>query len=68
MAGSKVGGTRGAPCIREKVENCVLMKREEEPGRLCVCVYVHKGLGFSSLLSPQASPKNQSPKEPFNKT
>lgn len=33
VAGSKVGGTSGALCVREKVEICVLVEREEEPGR-----------------------------------
>lgn len=64
------GGTGGALCVREKVVIYVLVKRKEEPGRqlsVCICVYMHKELGFSSLLSPQAFPKNQGPKEPFNK-
>lgn len=33
VAGSKVGVSGGALCVREKVEICVLAKREEEPGR-----------------------------------
>lgn len=71
VAGSK-GDThwRGSVHKRKGRDLCACKKRggTREISSVCVCVYIHKVLGFSSLLSPQASPKNQSPKEPFSKT
>jgi len=60
VAGSKVGGDRKGRCVREKVEICVLVEKGEtrETVSVYVCVPMHKWLGFSSLLPPQASPKN----------
>ena len=64
------GGPEGFCAKRKGRDSCTC---EERGGTrnivsVCVCVYMHKGLGFSSFLSPQAFPKNQGPKEPFNKT